>query len=172
MAINEKQLCITYEVKKGRLSLNWFISLWWRLIHIGGPQKDPITSVGSNFEAFNFVEGVNPIRNLWHKDRNLTKFSVLNVFSFIFLKTYWVSWGSYMRWSQFVSLKERGSIVIFATWNFIAIMTCSVLGDVRAVSTLKELILLSQAHNRTDYGRFVESITLRVYHLKVCFKCY
>ncbi len=61
-----------------------------------------------NFEAFNLLEGVNPIQTLWHKDRNYTQFSVLNVFSFIFLKTYWVSWGSYMSWSQFVLLNEKG----------------------------------------------------------------
>ncbi len=32
-----------------------------------------------------------------------------------------------MRWSQFVLLKERGYIVISATWNFIAFMKCRLL---------------------------------------------
>ncbi len=100
--------------------------VWWQMVRKSGgickhtylrtysyrrPSRRPHSICWkSDFEAFNLLQGVSPIWNLWHNNRNLIwpRFQDWNVFSFIFLKTLWVSWGLYMRWSHIVLLKERG----------------------------------------------------------------
>ncbi len=86
-----------------------------------------------NFGIFNLVEGLNPLWKLRYIQQKLTPLYGLKYFSLIFLKTLWVYTGSYMRWSKFILLTERGNVVTLAIWKMAANMAGSATEDVRVL---------------------------------------